>query len=348
MQQSKLNDEWRQTAGQAYQKSNTEGKIMKKEKISFIIPLHNEEENIARVYEAIEKEMEHTRYQYEVLFINDGSRDGSADEIEQLSFYYETVKYISFTRNFGKESALLAGLEHACGDAIIMMDADLQHPPALISELLSGYEEGYDQVVAKRNRKGDSRIKSFLSSGFYKCVSMIVDVPMADGEGDFRLLSRRAVEALLKLSEGNRFSKGLYSWIGFEKKTICYENVARENGTSKWGLSSLLNYGIDGIVSFNNKPLRACFYLGAFVLLLSLLYICATFIDIMRDGIEVPGYFTIISAILFLGGIQLVCLGIIGEYVGRIYYETKKRPHYLIQRTNIKHESEDRENHAIR
>ncbi len=316
-------------------------------KISFIIPSFNEADNIPRVLEAINKEMDNLFYRYEVIFVDDGSSDKTLDTIQQLAFQYDEVKYISFTRNFGKESAMLAGLQHAKGDAIIMMDADLQHPPSIIGQLLRGYEEGYDQVIAKRNRTGESPVRSFISSCFYRIVNRTVDVHLSDGEGDFRLLSRKAVNALLTLSEGNRFSKGLYSWIGLEQKTISYENVTREHGETKWSFSKLLNYGIDGIVSFNHKPLRACFYTGAFVLMISLIYITISFIQILNKGIAVPGYFTIISAVLFLGGIQLVCMGIIGEYIGRIYNETKKRPHYLVQTANIDTSTKVREKHAI-
>ncbi|KAB2332146.1 glycosyltransferase family 2 protein [Cytobacillus depressus] len=315
--------------------------------ISFIIPSYNEAENVQNVLKAIESEMLIQHYEYEVVFVDDGSKDGTVEAIQDLAFCYPEVKYVSFSRNFGKEAALLAGLRHSQGDAVIMMDADLQHPASMISKLLKGYEEGYDQVIAKRNRKGDSLIRSFISFAFYRLINKAVDVELSDGEGDFRLLSRKAVDALLVLSEGNRFSKGLYSWIGLEKKVISYENVAREKGETKWSFAKLINYGIDGVVSFNHKPLRACFYIGAFVLILSLLYIIITFTEILQNGIAVPGYFTTISAVLFLGGVQLVCLGIIGEYIGRIYYETKKRPHYIIGKTNIETAAEKRDKHVI-
>ncbi|MGG3891456.1 glycosyltransferase family 2 protein [Metabacillus fastidiosus] len=311
--------------------------------ISFIIPSYNEVDNIANIHMAIKEEMRLLHYNYELLFIDDGSNDGSVETLQRLAFCFPEIKYLSFTRNFGKEAAILAGLEHAAGEAVIMMDADLQHPPSMIHELIKGFEEGYDQVVAKRNRKGDSRLRTFISSTYYKCVNKAIDVNLSDGEGDFRLLSRKAVDALLTLSEGHRFSKGLYSWIGLEQKTVSYENVARENGETKWSFSKLLNYGIDGIISFNNKPLRLCFYMGAFILVASLLYIFITFFQVLKNGITVPGYFTTISAVLFLGGIQLVCLGVIGEYIGRIYLEIKKRPHYLIKQTNIK----EREKHEV-
>lgn len=311
--------------------------------LSFIIPSYNEEKNLVHIVEQIKQEMHQLHYHYEIIIIDDGSTDRTLPILQDLAFYHPQLKYLSFTRNFGKESAVLAGLQHAKGHAVILMDADLQHPPSLIHQLIKGFEEGYDQVVAKRNRKGDSRFRTLTASLYYRFVNKAVDVRLSDGEGDFRLLSRQAVNALVALSEGNRFSKGLYSWIGLEQKVICYENEPRANGDSKWSFSKLLNYGIDGIISFNNKPLRACFYAGFFILLLSLLYIFMMFFQIMKNGITVPGYFTTVSAVLFLGGIQLVCLGIIGEYIGRIYYETKKRPHYLVKLTNIEKEEE----HAI-
>lgn len=321
--------------------------MMKVPAISFVIPSYNEERNIHGICEAIKDEMRiYPELDYEILFIDDGSSDGTLATIERLSFQCPRVKFVSFTRNFGKEAAIFAGLQNARGDAVIMMDADLQHPPELIHELIKGYREGYHQVVAKRDRKGDSKARSFMSSLYYKMVNKAIDVKLTDGEGDFRLLSRKAVNSLLELTEGHRFSKGLYAWIGLERKTISYENVPRQEGETKWSIGKLLNYGIDGIVAFNSKPLRLCFYLGALILLLSLGYISWTFVQIIKHGVDVPGYFTLISAVLFLGGIQLVSLGIIGEYIGRIYNETKKRPHYLVKVSNVNVEPETSTLHA--
>ncbi len=303
--------------------------------ISVIIPAYNEEENIQMIYEKIIHEFLRLPYDVEMLFINDASTDHTLDQIKQLSAKTSKVKYISFSRNFGKEAALLAGLQHISGRAVIIMDSDLQHPPYLIPELIKGYEEGYDQVIARRNRKGERLFRKLCCSAYYKLINKVVDVKLEDGVGDFRLLSDRAVQAALSLNEGQRFSKGLFSWIGMEQKIIDYENVLRENGETKWSFSKLLNYGLDGILSFNHKPLRICFYTGTFILLLSVIYSALSFIHILKEGIDVPGYFTIITAVLLLGGIQLLSLGVIGEYIGRIYCETKKRPPYLIQETNI-------------
>lgn len=311
------------------------GEQMEQLTISFVIPSYNEAGNIANVMKAIKDEMVQQQMAYEVLFVDDGSTDGTMIEIRDIQYMHPEAEYVSFTRNFGKEAAIIAGLQHAKGHAVILMDADLQHPPALISELLKGFEEGYDQVIAKRNRKGDSRLRSLLSSTYYRFVNKAIDVQLNDGEGDFRLLSRRAVDSLLLLSEGNRFSKGLYAWIGLEQKTITYKNVAREHGETKWSFSKLLNYAIDGIVSFNTKPLRLCMYIGLATLTAAFVYIFVTLVGIFLHGVAVPGYFTTISAVLFLGGVQLLSLGIIGEYIGRIYNETKKRPHYLVKQTSI-------------
>ncbi len=302
--------------------------------ISIVVPAFNEEANIAAMYNKLAKELESLPYRYEIMFINDGSSDNTLQEILKLAEVHDNLKYISLTRNFGKESAMLAGLKRIQGDAAIVMDSDLQHPATLIREMIQGYEDGFNQVVAKRSRTGDSKVRSLFSSLYYKIINSITDVDLQDGEGDFRLLSRKAIDAILTLSESNRFSKGLFSWIGLSKKTINYENVQRVDGDSKWSFSNLVNYGIDGIISFNMKPLRVCFYTGFLVLFLSLIYILVTFYSIMTEGIGAPGYFTTITAILLLGGIQLISLGVIGEYIGRIYNETKQRPHFLVDVSN--------------
>lgn len=309
--------------------------------ISFVLPAYNEEKNIPLIFDAIREQFDGLPYSYEILFVNDSSSDHTLDAIKYLAKRHSEVRYVSFSRNFGKEAAILAGLQHSTGDATILMDTDLQHPPSLIPKLIAGYEEGFDQVIAKRDRTGESGVRKFASQMYYRMINKIVDVELEDGVGDFRLLSREAVEALLHLNENQRFSKGLFSWIGMEQKTICYQNVLRQNGETKWSFSQLFNYGVDGLISFNSKPLRFCFYSGVTILMLSMLYILFTLFGIIQDGIDTPGYFTLISAILLLGGIQLVSLGIIGEYVGRIYFETKRRPAYLIQETNMQRKNTD-------
>lgn len=311
--------------------------------LSIVVPCYEEQANLKKFYDEVISIAEKEKYDFQIILINDGSKDKTLEIMKDLSSDDQRVRYISFSRNFGKEAAMLAGLKYASGDAIVIMDADLQHPPVLIPELVKGYLAGFDQVIARRNRKGDSVIKSLVSSLYYSLMNHYVDVSFTDGIGDFRLLSRKAVEALLSLSEYNRFSKGLFSWIGFKEKIIEYENVARVEGESKWSFSKLLNYGIDGIISFNNKPLRLSIYLGLIITLSGLIYILSTFIKIVLYGIDQPGYFTIIASILVFGGIQLIFLGIIGEYIGRIYYETKRRPHYIVETQNVKVNQGDKE-----
>lgn len=309
--------------------------------ITLLLPAYNEGDNIDHLYEELRKATANLPYYMEFLFIDDGSTDHTLEKIKQLAYFSDQVSYLSFSRNFGKEAAIYAGLQHAKGDAVIIMDTDLQHPPSLIGEFIEGYKQGYHQVIAKRDRKGESALHRLMTSTFYRLMNSVSEVELKDGEGDFRLLSRKAVDALLQLSEGNRFSKGLYAWIGLSQKTITYENVQRENGDSKWSFASLVSYAIDGILSFNTKPLRLCFYLGSLSLILGFSYILYIFISILLNGIHVPGYFTIISSILFLGGVQLFAIGVIGEYIGRIYNETKKRPHYIINESNSSRHAKD-------
>lgn len=305
------------------------------EMLSIIVPCYNEEEIIDNSVKAIKIEAEKTGLRYEMVFVNDGSSDHTFEKLYKLAKHDETIKYVSFSRNFGKEAAMLAGLEAARGECVIIMDADLQHPPKLIHKMLEEYHKGYDQVIAQRNRKGDSAVSSASAKMYYKLVNKLVDVEMVDGAGDFRLLSRRAVDALLSLRESNRFSKGLFSWIGFRKIYISYENQQRIGGETKWSFKRLLSYGMDGILSFNNQPLRICIYFGSILIGISILYLLYLFIKIVLYGVEAPGYFTTILLITCLGGTQLLSIGIIGEYIGRIYYEVKRRPGYLIAESNL-------------
>jgi len=307
--------------------------------LSVIIPCYNEsmviEKTHYKLIEILTDDSSKKGYSFELVFVNDGSQDETLTIIQSCADKDDHTKYISFSRNFGKEAAMLAGLKYASGDMVVIIDADLQHPPELIPRMIDACNEGYDQVIAKRNRTGETRRKYLFAKMYYKLVNHIVDVKMIDGMGDFRLLTRKAVDAILSLQEYNRFSKGIFSWIGFKEIVIEYENQQRAAGESKWSFKKLVSYGIDGLLSFNNKPLRICFLFGVFSMLVSLVYIIITFVQIVSHGIAVPGYFTTISAILFIGGIQLVSIGILGEYIGRIYYEVKKRPHYLIDSTNI-------------
>lgn len=311
---------------------------MDRKQVSIIVPCYNEEKVLRLFRGALMKQLQKLDsecYDYEVIYVNDGSSDKTMDLILEFAKEDSRVRYLSFSRNFGKESAMLAGLEHAGGDCIILMDADLQHPPHLILQMLEKFEEGFDQVIAKRNREGDPLKTAFFARMYYRLVNKMVDVKMVDGAGDFRLLSRKAADAVLSLRETNRFSKGIFSWVGFNQTYLEYENRQRALDQSKWSFKRLLRYGVDGIVSFNVQPLRMCVYLGGGLLTISMLYLLYLFIGILIRGIDVPGYFTTIALISVLGGVQLISLGIIGEYVGRIYAEVKKRPGYIIAESNF-------------
>ncbi|RIP35959.1 glycosyltransferase [Staphylococcus gallinarum] len=309
--------------------------------IRVIVPCFNEGEVILKTYQRLSeillKDSAHHQYEYDLLFIDDGSKDKTINYIQEAATKDKHVKFISFSRNFGKESAMIAGYQHSkdC-DAVIMIDADLQHPPELIPRMIAGYMDGYDQVVAKRDRTGEKQSRKIMTRIYYKAINRFVeDIELEDGVGDFRLLSQRAVNSLTELDECNRFSKGLYEWIGYNTKVFTYENVEREDGESKWSFGKLLNYGIDGLLSFNTKPLRAMIYLGLFVFFVSIVYITFIFAGIILNGVNTPGYFSTIAAILLLGGIQLISIGVVGEYIGRIYYEVKARPKYIVQASNL-------------
>lgn len=317
----------------------------KKGKLSVIVPCYNEEKSLRLFNGAVMAQLRRLsdmQYEYELLYIDDGSRDHTMELILEFAGENDRIKYISFSRNFGKEAAMLAGLEHAQGDCAVIMDADLQHPPGMILTMLKKYEEGYDQVIAKRDRQGESRKTVFFAKAYYWLVNRMTDVKIVDGAGDFRLLSRKTVDAVLSLKEANRFSKGIFSWVGFNQIYVEYENRPRTMDGSRWSFKRLLRYGMDGILSFNVQPLRMCVYLGGSLLAVSMVYLLYLFVRILVHGVDVPGYFTTITLISVLGGVQLLSLGIIGEYVGRIYAEVKKRPLYIVSGSNI-HCVEDRE-----
>ena len=303
--------------------------------ISAVLPCYNEEKVLSLTYGELSEELRKITDDYEMIFVDDGSRDGTRGLLKEFAESDAYVKYISFSRNFGKESAMLAGLRYSSGEYTVIMDSDLQHTPELIAQMLAYGRQGYDQVIAQRNRDGDKKLGSFMARAYYRLVDRLIDVELTDGIGDFRMLSRKALDSLLTMNEYNRFSKGLFSWIGFREKIIEYQNRSRAAGESKWSFRSLVRYGVDGVLSFNNKPLRFCIFIGAFAIIISLLYVMFLFFGIVFKGIDLPGYFTTIFTICFFGGVQLFSLGIVGEYVGRIYYEVKRRPHYLIDETNL-------------
>ena len=299
-------------------------------KLSIVIPFYNEENMIQKMYDALVAEVNKiTKAEFEIIFINDGSKDRTFEKMLAIADGDSRVKYISFSRNFGKEAGTIAGLEYATGEAVILMDGDLQHPPALLPQMIEAYEEGYDVVSARRTRTGEKPHRTFLAKHFYRLANKMMDIELMDGVSEFRLFSRKAVRAILSLQEYNRFSKGIFSWIGFKEKVIEYENQVRTVGETKYSLKFSLNYAIQGILSFNVN-------FGLFCLLISLVYVLWTFVQyfVAPDSL-VSGYFTTIFSVVLFGGIQLISIGVLGEYIGKIYYEVKKRPHYLVDETNM-------------
>ena len=306
-------------------------------KLSIVIPFYNEENMIQKMYDALVAEINKiTKAEFEIIFINDGSKDRTFERMLAIAAGDSRVKYISFSRNFGKEAGTIAGLEYATGEAVILMDGDLQHPPAMLPQMIEAYEQGYDVVSARRTRTGEKRHRTFLAKHFYKLANKMMDIELMDGVSEFRLFSRKVVNAIISMQEYNRFSKGIFAWIGFNEKVIEYENQVRTVGETKYSLKFSLNYAIQGILSFNDKPLRMCINFGLFCLLISLVYVLWTFIQylVVPDSL-VSGYFTTIFSVVLFGGIQLISIGVLGEYIGKIYYEVKKRPHYLVDQTNI-------------
>ncbi|GHI09021.1 glycosyltransferase [Streptomyces cellostaticus] len=306
--------------------------------ISIVAPCYNEEDVLERFHEEVQKisdELLPLGHDMEFVYVDDGSRDRTLAVLRHLADRDSRVRYVSFSRNFGKEAALLAGLRHASGDSVVVMDADLQHPPELIKRMVELRDQGYDQVIARRTRTGDRLTRTLTARLYYRLINRLVDVELVDGVGDFRLLSRRVVDAIVNLTEYNRFSKGLFAWVGFPSTTFEYENATREAGHSSWSFRSLLNYGLDGLLSFNNRPLRAALWLGMGLLLCAGLYTAWIVGAALVHGVQTPGYVTIITAVTALAGVQMVMLGVIGEYTGRIYYEVKGRPHFLVKATNV-------------
>jgi polyisoprenyl-phosphate glycosyltransferase len=303
-------------------------------RLSVVVPCFNEEHGLARLHEVLAEVLPAVAPDFEVLLVDDGSTDRTLAGMRELAAADPHVRYVALSRNFGKEAAMLAGLTQAKGDVVAIMDADLQHPPQLLGRMIDLLGAGYDQVVARRDRKGEGRLRSISSKVYYKMMNRLVDVKLRDGEGDFRLLTRRAVDALLSLGEYNRFSKGLFAWVGFDTAVIDYENVRRQTGSSKWTFGKLLNYGIDGVVSFNNRPLRLAIHLGLLVTILAFGYAGYVVVDVLASGVDAPGYATLMVGIAGIGGLQLLFLGVMGEYVGRIYYESKRRPHFLVKETS--------------
>ncbi|HOH69741.1 MAG TPA: glycosyltransferase family 2 protein [Sedimentibacter sp.] len=305
-------------------------------KVSLLIPAYNEEETIPLLYDELNKVLETIPgYEFEILFVNDGSSDNTLNILRNIQQRDTRINYISFSRNFGKETAMAAGFDYVTGDAAVIMDADLQDPPELIGEMIKYWEEGYDDVYAKRrSREGETWLKKFTSAAFYKLLQKMTKIPIQEDTGDFRLLDRRAIESLKKLREKQRYTKGMFSWIGFNKKEILFDRKPRAAGKTKWNYLKLFNLALEGVTSFTTSPLRISAIIGILVSIFSMIYMVIVLIKSLIWKDPVQGYPSMMVTILFLGGVQLVSLGIIGEYVGRIFNETKYRPLYIIDEHN--------------
>jgi len=306
--------------------------------ISVVVPCYNEEEVLPLFYrEMVRVAGEMPQYAFELLFVDDGSRDATLSWIKKQAGEDERVKYISFSRNFGKESAMYAGLSKAKGDYVVLMDADLQDPPALLPEMVNAIEEeGYDSVATRRvTRKGEPPIRSFFARCFYKLMRRISRTEIVDGARDYRLMTRQFVDALLSMEEYNRFSKGLFGWVGFRTKWLEFENVERAAGETKWSFWKLLLYSFEGIVAFSEAPLAIAALAGVFFCLLAFLFIVFIVVRTLLFGDPVAGWPSMICVILLIGGIQLFCIGILGEYLSKTYLEVKNRPIYICKETNV-------------
>ena len=308
------------------------------EKISIIVPCYNEEKSLLLFYEELEKNIKKfNNVSFEIIFVNDGSRDKTLEIIKSLSEKDSDVKYISFSRNFGKESAIYAGLENSTGDYVTLMDADLQDPPALLLEMYQSIkEEGYDAVGTRRsNRKGEPIIRSFFSKIFYKLIDKMTDFKMVDGARDYSLMSRKVVNAILSMKEYNRYSKGLFSFVGFNVKWIEYKNQQRVAGETKWSFWKLMSYALEGITAFSTTPLIFSSLIGLLFCLVSFILIVAIVIKTILLGDPTSGWPSLVCIIFMVSGIQLFSLGIIGQYLSKTYLEVKKRPVYIVSESNL-------------
>lgn len=317
------------------------------EQMSIIVPCYNEQETLEDYYQAIQKIRDiliGKECELEVILVDDGSADSTLAEMKRLSAEHSWIKYISFTRNFGKEAAIYAGLTHAKGTYVGLMDVDLQDPPDLIPGMLDTLREGeYDCVATRRvDRKGEPPIRSFFARAFYKLMRKISDVEIVDGARDFRLMSRRYVDSLLELKEYNRFSKGLFGWVGYRTKWLEYENIERTKGETKWSFFKLLLYSIDGIVAFSTAPVRFAAWIGLSFCILAFVFIVVIIVRTLIFGDPVAGWPSMLCVILLLSGIQLFCLGLLGEYLSKTYLEVKKRPIYLSKESNVGNRDDDK------
>ncbi len=302
-------------------------------KLSCVVPCFNEEQALKFFYEEVNSvSLKMPDTEFELLFVDDGSRDNTLKVIKELKAKDERVKYISFSRNFGKEAAIYAGLSHASGDYVAILDADLQDPPALLPEMVKSIEkEGYDIVGTKRStRKNEPPIRSFFARLFYKIINKMSSADIVDGARDFQLMKRKVVDAILTMGEYNRFSKGIFGWVGFKKKWIEYENIERVAGNTKWNFFSLFKYALEGIIAFSTAPLIWSSIIGIIFCFLAFAVLIFVLIKTLIFGDPVGGWPSLVCLIMLVSGVQLFCMGIIGQYIAKTYLETKKRPIYLI------------------
>ncbi len=305
-------------------------------KVSIIVPCYNEQEALPLFYDEFRKALSHSVIDYEFIFVNDGSTDETLNCIKELAKRDEKVKYLSFSRNFGKEAAMYAGFCNADGEYVGVMDADMQDPPTLIPEMLEILCSGeYDCVATRRvSRKGEPPIRSFFARIFYRIINKISDANVVDGARDFRIMRREMADAVVAMAETNRFSKGIFGWVGFRTKWIPFENIERIAGETKWSFWGLLSYALDGIINFSEMPLNIASWFGLIMTAVSFFFLIVIVIRKLCFGDPVAGWASTISIMLFIGGIQLFCMGVMGQYIAKIYGESKKRPHYIISETN--------------
>ncbi len=310
------------------------------ELISIVVPCYNEQEVLPLFYDEIkrvtnEMKQSNSELSFEYLFINDGSKDKTLDMLRELAKKDECVRYISFSKNFGKEAGMYAGLQNSKGDYVVILDADLQHPPKFIPKMYDYVKnQGYDCATTRRvSRKGESKVRSWFARLFYKLMNKISQTEIVDGAQDFRFMTRQMVDAILSMQEYNRFSKGIFSWVGFNTKYIEYENVERAAGTTAWSFMGLLKYSLEGIFAFSTAPLALASLLGIMSCLVAFVIIVVTIVKTLVFGESVQGYPTTLCAIFFVGGLQLFCTGILGQYLSKTYLETKKRPIYIAKET---------------
>ncbi len=306
-------------------------------KLSIVVSCYNEQAALPLFYDEVKKIIATLSLEVEIIFVDDGSKDETLSLLKKFALEDSIVKYISFSRNFGKEAAMYAGLKHSTGDYVVLMDADMQDPPSLLPQMINIIEnENYDSVATRRvTRKGEPPIRSFFARGFYKIINRISSCDIVDGARDFRLMKRKMVDAILSMEEYNRFSKGIFGWVGFKTKWLPYENIERVAGETKWSFWKLFKYSIEGIIAFSTTPLVISTLVGFLMVIAAFLYLIYIIINTITYGNSVNGWPSLVCIILFIGGIQIFFMGIIGQYLAKTYLETKKRPIYITSETNI-------------